>query len=203
MVLFVLFFVIYGVLRRAVNFAAVFKDALDLPLAVMQCLQMEAVVVAGVQRIQNGGQTADGVIDRGQEFAVLSSVDTAFQILTAAHSKIGFHVFAQKRLIEQFVVPALDIFRRSIGDILFARLPLDLVTILLQKLNELLAVGTVLHGFFDGIAQTLFPFWDMKRVCLAFCDGETVFPAELVAELLGLLHLADGLMELLSCLEVY
>ena len=55
MVLLVLFlFIIYSVFHRAVDLAAAFQNAPDLLLAVMQRLQMKAVIVAGVHRIQNG-----------------------------------------------------------------------------------------------------------------------------------------------------
>ena len=90
MVLLVLFiFVIYGVFHRAVDLAAAFQNALDLLLTVMQRFQMETVIVAGVQRIQNRNQTADGIVHRRQEFTVLGSIDAAFQILTAAHIEVS------------------------------------------------------------------------------------------------------------------
>ena len=78
MVLLVFFlFVIYGVFHRAVDLTAAFQNAPDLLLAVMQCFQMEAVIVTGVHRIQNGDQTADGIVHRRQEFTVLGGIDAA------------------------------------------------------------------------------------------------------------------------------
>ena len=51
--------ILHGVLYRAVDLAAAFQNALDLFVAVVEGFQMEAVIVAGVQRIQNGEQAAD------------------------------------------------------------------------------------------------------------------------------------------------
>lgn len=80
MVLLVLFiFVIYGVFHRAVDLAAAFQNTPDLLLAVMQRFQMEAVIVAGVHRIQNGDQTADGIVHRRQEFTVLGGIDASIK----------------------------------------------------------------------------------------------------------------------------
>ena len=130
MVLLVLFiFVIYGVFHRAVDLAAAFQNAPDLLLAVMQRFQMEAVIVAGVHRIQNGDQTADGIVHRRQEFTVLGGIDAAFQILTAAHIEVGFHAAAQKRLVEELIVSASDILRCGVGDVFLIRLPSHLVAV--------------------------------------------------------------------------
>ena len=130
MVLLVFFlFVIYGVFHRAVDLAAAFQNAPDLLLAVMQRFQMEAVIVAGVHRIQNGDQTADGIVHRRQEFTVLGGIDAAFQILTAAHIEVGFHAAAQKRLVEELIVSASDILRCSVGDVFLIWLPSHLVAV--------------------------------------------------------------------------
>ena len=84
MILLVLFiFVIYGVFHRAVDLAATFQNALDLLLTVMQRFQMEPIIIASVHRIQNGDQTADGIVHRRQEFTVLGGIDAAFQILAS------------------------------------------------------------------------------------------------------------------------
>ena len=75
MVLLVFFlFVIYGVFHRAVDLTAAFQNAPDLLLAVMQRFQMEAVIVAGVHRIQNGDQTADAssTVGRSSPYSVAS-----------------------------------------------------------------------------------------------------------------------------------
>lgn len=102
MILLVLFiFVIYGVFHRAVDLAATFQNALDLLLTVMQRFQMEPIIIASVHRIQNGDQTADGIVHRRQEFTVLGGIDAAFQILAAAHIEVGIHAAAQERLVEE------------------------------------------------------------------------------------------------------
>lgn len=75
MVLLVFFlFVIYGVFHRAVDLTAAFQNAPDLLLTVMQRFQMEPIIIACVQRIQNGDQTAGGIVHRRQEFTVLGSI---------------------------------------------------------------------------------------------------------------------------------
>ena len=102
MVLFVLIVLIIvdDVFHCALDLSAALKDALYLLLTVMQSLKMEAVVVAGVHRIHDGEQTTDGIVDRGQELAVLGGVDAAFELFAAAHVEVGFHAAAQKRLIK-------------------------------------------------------------------------------------------------------
>lgn len=75
MVLLVLFiFVIYGVFHRAVDLAAAFQNALDLLLAVMQRFQMEAIIIAGVQRIQMEikPQTASSTVGRSSPYSAAS-----------------------------------------------------------------------------------------------------------------------------------
>ena len=113
---------------------------------------MEAVVVTGVHRVHDGEQTADSVVDRGQELAVLGGVDAAFEIFAAAHVEVGFHAAAQKSLVEELAVTAADIFRCGVGDVFLVRLPAHLVTELLHEVYELLARGAVLHGLLDGAA---------------------------------------------------
>ena len=193
--------IIYGVLHGAVDLSAVFKDPLDFFLAVVECFQMEAVIVAGVQRIQNGNQPADGIVHRGQELAVFSGINAALQILTAAHGEVSFHVASQKRLVKELVVTAADVLRRGVGDILLVRFPPHFVTVLLHEVDELLAGGAVLHGLLDGTAQLFLPRRDAEGVGLTLGERETVLPAELMRELFGLLHLTSGLVKLPAILE--
>ena len=193
--------IIYGVLHSAVDLTAVFKNALDLFAAVVEGLQMEAVIVAGVQRVQNGDQSADGIVHRGKELAVLSGIDAALQILTAAHGEVGFHAASQKRLVEELVVTAADVLRRGVGDILLVRFPPHLVAVLLHEVDELLTGGAVLHSFLDGVAQPFLPRRDTEGVGLTLGERETVLPAELMREFFGLLHLTSGLVKLPAILE--
>ena len=164
---------------------------------------MEAVIVTGVHRIQNGDQTADGIVHRRQEFTVLGGIDAAFQILTAAHIEVGFHAAAQKRLGEELIVSASDILRCGVGDVFLIRLPSHLVAVLRHECDELLTGSTVLHSFLNGTAQPFLPSRNTERIRLALGEGQAILPAKLVAVFLGLLHLPGALVKLLAVFKVY
>lgn len=198
-----LFLVVHHILNAVFDLSAPAEDQLDLLLAVVNRLKVEAVIVAHGQRLEDGGQSADRVVQRWLRLTELPPLPAALQIRTTAHGEVVFHVLPQECLVEELAVPAADLFRGGVGDVLVAFLPPHAVPPRLHALNELLPIIAQLHGPLDVLSQFLLPGGDPVGVRFRLCDRQTVLQTQLVGELFGLLHLSGALMELLARLEIH
>lgn len=172
MVLFILLvFAIHRILNGAVDFSAPSKDQLNLILAVMERLQAEPAVVVYRQGLEDGGQSADRIVQCRLSLAGCAPLTAALQILTTDHSKVVLHVRPQKGLVKELAVPAAHILWGGVGDVLVPLLPFHVVSPRLHTADELLSVTAQLRRPLDVLPQFPFPDGDLIRVSLRFCDG--------------------------------